>query len=147
MLELLQYVACASAALFAGASIYISLVEHPSRLGLETSIAAAQWAPSYGRATWLQAPLALVSFVTGAAAWVLDAGALWLAASVLIGAVVPFTFLVIMPTNRALLAQGRDLGSEETRDLLVRWGRLHNVRTVLSLMSLLLYLGLLQHAA
>lgn len=147
MLELLQYVACVSAALFAGASIYISLVEHPSRLGLETSIAAAQWAPSYGRATWLQAPLALVSFVTGAAAWVLDAGALWLAASVLIGAVVPFTFLVIMPTNRALLAQGRDLSSEETRDLLVRWGRLHNVRTVLSLMSLLLYLGLLQHAA
>ena len=147
MLEVFKYVVALSTTLFAGASIYINLVEHPSRLGLETRIAATQWAPSYQRATWMQAPLALVGFATGVAAWLLDAGRLWLVAALLIGAVVPFTFLVIMPTNRALLAPGRDLSSEETRDLLAHWGRLHGVRSVLSLVSSLLFMVLLAHAA
>src|SRR5215510_1571943 len=39
----------------------------------------------------------------------------WLVAAVLIGAVVPFTLIGIMPTNHKLLAPGRDLGSAETR--------------------------------
>jgi hypothetical protein len=51
----------------------------------------------------------------------------------LIGSVVPFTLLVIMPTNQRLLEGNRDLASEQTRLLLVRWGNLHAVRTWLSL--------------
>jgi uncharacterized membrane protein len=53
----------------------------------------------------------------------------------LIGAVVPFTFVAIMPTNKALLAAGRDPASRETRALLVKWGRLHAVRTILSIVA------------
>jgi uncharacterized membrane protein len=106
-----------------------------------------QWAPSYQRATWMQAPLALVSFAAGTAAWLFDAGGLWLVAALLIGTVVPFTLVVIMPTNNALLAPGRDLASEETRDLLVRWGRLHGVRSVLSLVSSPLFMALLRRVA
>jgi hypothetical protein len=34
-----------------------------------------------------------------------------------IGAVVPFTLIVIMPTNHELLEPGRDLNSSETRRL------------------------------
>jgi hypothetical protein len=56
--------------------------------GLETRAAVRQWAPSYARATWLQAPLALLSFVSGAAAWLVGAGAGWLVAALLIGGVV-----------------------------------------------------------
>ena len=44
-------------------------------------------------------------------------------AALLVGAVVPFTFLGIMPTNNKLLTPGRDLSSTETRDLLIRWGK------------------------
>jgi len=46
------------------------------------------------------------------------------------------------PTNRALLAPGRDLAAAETRLLLERWARLHAVRTVLSLTASVLYLAL-----
>ena len=84
-------------------------------MGLATSIAAAQWAPSYKRATWLQAPLALLGFVAGMIVWLMGAGVAWLVAALLIVAVVPFTFIVIMPTNHKLLAPGRDPGSAETR--------------------------------
>ena len=133
MISFLQFLATLCATLFAGAAHYINVVEHPARMGLETRIAALQWAPSYKRATWLQAPLAIVSLLCGISVWLLGGGTGWLIAALLVGAVVPFTFGVIMPTNHKLLAPGRDLASDETRALLVRWGQLHAVRTALSL--------------
>jgi hypothetical protein len=142
----LELVAVLSAALFAGASLYINVVEHPARMGLETRAAAQQWAPSYKRATWLQAPLAVSSFLCGGSLWLLGAGGGWLVAAVLVGLVVPFTFGVIMPTNHRLLAPGRDLTSPETRELLIRWGQLHAVRTALSLAGTLIYMSLLLRA-
>ena len=77
--------------------------------------AVRQWAPSYQRATWMQAPLALVSFVAGVAAWLMGGGGGWLVGAALVGAVVPFTFIVLMPTNHRLLATGRESDSSETR--------------------------------
>jgi hypothetical protein len=142
LMRLFEYVATLSAALFAGAALYINVAEHPARMSLETRLAALQWAPSYRRATWLQAPLAIASLVCGAAAWLIGGGIGWLIAGLMIGAVVPFTFAVIMPTNHQLLAAGRDLASGETRALLLRWGRLHALRTVLSLASTAVYLCL-----
>jgi hypothetical protein len=140
LVSILEFVATLSGALFAGAALYINVAEHPARLGLETRMAALQWAPSYQRATWLQAPLALLSLVSGTIAWWLGAGTSWLIGALLVGAVVPFTFAVIMPTNKKLLASDRDLASQETRELLVLWGRLHAVRTMLSLAGTVVYL-------
>jgi hypothetical protein len=142
-IRFVEFVAALSAALFAGAALYINVAEHPSRLGLETRMAALQWAPSYRRATWLQAPLAILSLLCGVAVWLLGGGWGWLVAAALVGAVVPFTFLIIMPTNHKLLAPDRDLSSSETRELLVRWGRLHAVRTLLSLAGTMVYLWLM----
>jgi len=146
MLRILSLVAVLAAALFAGAALYINVAEQPARLTLDTRSAAAQWAPSYRRATWMQAPLALVSLLCGVAVWLMSGGIGWLIAALLIGLVVPFTFVGIMPTNKSLLLRGRDLGSPDTRALLERWGRLHMVRTVLSLVATVLYLWLLSGA-
>ena len=107
---------------------------------LETRVAAAQWAPSYKRATWLQAPLALISLLAGVVVWLMGGGVAWLIAALLVGAVVPFTFAVIMPTNHLLLAPDRDPSSAETRELLIKWGHLHAVRTLLSLGGTVVYL-------
>jgi hypothetical protein len=142
MMSLLKFTATLCAALFAGAALYINLVEQPARMTLDTRAAALEWAPAYARATWMQAPLALLSLLAGLGAWGLGAGGGWALAALLIGAVVPVTFLVIMPTNRALLAPGRDLASAGTRALLERWARLHAVRTLLSLAATVLYLCL-----
>ena len=143
MIQALELIAAFSALLFAGAALYITVVEHPARMALETKVAAMQWAPSYKRATLLQAPLALVSFLTGSAAWLLGANVWWLVAALVLGAVVPFTFIVVMPTNHKLLAPGRDLASAETRDLLQKWAKLHGLRTALSLIASVIYLWLL----
>jgi hypothetical protein len=79
-LEVFQFFATLTAALFAGASLYINLLEHPARMGLDTRSAAMQWAPSYKRATWMQAALALLSFVASVAASLLGGALLWLIA-------------------------------------------------------------------
>ncbi len=143
MLHVTQFVAAICCAIFAGAAIYINLVEHPARMSCGTQIAAVVWAPSYKRATVMQAPLAIVSFLAGISAWLLGGGIMWLAGAMLIGSVVPFTFIAIMPTNHRLLEPGRDLASDETRTLLVKWNKLHAVRSVLSLLALVAYLILL----
>jgi hypothetical protein len=146
LIPVIKLFAGLSAALFAGAALYINVVEHPTRMGLETRVAALQWAPSYKRATWLQAPLAIISLLCGVTVWLQGGGIGWLIAAVLVGAVVPFTFTVIMPTNHKLLAPGRDLSNAETRELLVRWGQLHAVRTALSIASAVIYMWLMLEA-
>lgn len=146
MLHLAQFVATLCCGIFAGAAIYINFVEHPARMSCGARIAATVWAPSYKRATVMQAPLAIVSFIAGVSAWLLGGGIMWFAGALLIGSVVPFTFIAIMPTNHQLLDPGRDLASTETRVLLVKWNRLHAVRSVLSLLALVVYLILLIQA-
>ena len=109
-------------------------------MGCDTKTAATVWAPSYERATVMQAPLAALSFLAGVGAWLFAGGILWLIGALLIGLVIPFTFISVMPTNHQLLAPERDLSSVETRSLLVKWGRLHAVRSVLSLLASIVYL-------
>jgi uncharacterized membrane protein len=120
--------------------VYISLVEHPARMSLSTEAAAMQWAPSYKRATVMQVTLAVVATVAGIVRWWQGAGDMWLYGALLIFSVIPFTAIVVLPTNKKLLAPGRDLGSAETRTLLEAWGRLHAVRSAVSVAASVLFM-------
>jgi uncharacterized membrane protein len=133
MISALQFVAIFCTGLFAGAALYISVVEHPARMACGTALAVAEFGPSYRRATVMQLSLAIAGFVTAIASWLLTSKVAWLTGGVLIVLVIPFTLLVILPTNKKLLDPSLDRSSEAARQLLVRWGRLHAVRTVLSL--------------
>jgi len=131
----LLFIATVCAGLFAGAALYVSLVEHPARVSCGAAVAVAEFGPSYRRAARLQSALASVCFVAAVWAAFRGAGHLVFVAALLIGAVVPFTLLVIMPTNDRLMDQTLNPGSPEATALLTRWGRLHAVRTVLGLAS------------
>jgi hypothetical protein len=74
MLATLKFIAILAASVFAGAALYVNVVDHPARMTLDTKSAAMEWAPSYARATWMQAPPAPLSLVTGLASWLLGAG-------------------------------------------------------------------------
>ena len=60
----------------------------------------------------------------------------------MLGVVIPFTLIVILPTNNKLLSLTLDKRSTEAERLLARWGALHAVRSVLSGATLLLFLYL-----
>jgi Domain of unknown function (DUF1772) len=127
-----ELIATLCAGLFAGAAIYITLVEHPARLECGTALAATEFGPSYRRATIMQASLAAVGFLAALAAWAQGAGPAVLLGGVVLGLVIPFTLIVILPTNKRLLDPTLDRGSPEAAVLLERWGRLHAVRSVAS---------------
>jgi hypothetical protein len=136
----LPILAVLCAGLFAGAAVYISLVEHPARISCGTRLAVTEFAPSYRRATVLQASLAAVGSLSGIAAWLIGAQPAFLIGGLLLGAVIPFTIFVILPTNKQLLDPLLDKDSELAGELLRRWGRLHAVRSCLSLASVLVFL-------
>jgi uncharacterized membrane protein len=142
MQEIMMFVAVFAAAMFTGAAVYINLVEHPARLECGTEVAARQWAPSYRRATVMQVSLAVAAMAGGITCWLRSGDVLWLIGAVLIFTVIPFTLLVIMPTNKKLLEPTRDLTSPETATLLARWGKLHAVRSVASLAATAIFLWL-----
>ena len=84
-----------------------------------------------------RAPLALVSALLGGVAWSITNDPLWALGAVIMLANWPYTLLAIMPINRQLEATGS--GSDRTRDRLVRWGRLHGVRSLLGAAATLTY--------
>jgi hypothetical protein len=139
--NLTEILATTCCGLFAGAAVYINLVEHPARLECGTELAATEFPPSYRRATRMQASLANLGFGLSVLAWVQGASGWWLIGGMLLGAVVPFTLIVIMPVNKRLLDPTLDKQSAEVAQLLSRWGRLHAVRSVLSVLALLTFLS------
>jgi uncharacterized membrane protein len=140
---LVELIATLSSGLFAGASVYINLVEHPARMQTGIRPALTQFAPSYKRATVTQVSLAVAGFLSALIAWRSRSDARWLLGGGLLVSVVPFTALVILPTNKKLLDPQTANELDLAQRLLTRWGRLHAVRSVLSLASLLMFLLLL----
>ena len=140
MLEAFQFCAILSCSLFAGAALYINLAEHPARMQCGTELATIVFGPSYHRAAKMQVPLALMAAVSAVGAWWFDDSILWIAGALSIFAVVPFTLIVISPTNKRLLTAGIDSKSPETHRLLLRWGRLHAARTIASVTATIFFL-------
>jgi hypothetical protein len=138
MRQIAEFIAVLACSLFTGAAVYLSLVEHPARLECGVELAATEFAPSYRRATVMQVSLATVGLVSSIAAWLAGASFSWVVVGGLLGSVIPFTLIVILPTNRKLLNPALDKRSTETERLLSRWGALHAIRSVLSGLALLL---------
>jgi len=132
-------VATLAAGIFAGAAIYVSVVEHPARLSCGTEIAVREFAPSYKRGAIMQASLAIAGCVAGViGGWSLnDTGSI--VAALLLGIIVAFTLIVILPTNKRLLDSALDASGAEAASLLQRWGRLHAVRSVFSVAAFLIF--------
>jgi hypothetical protein len=123
--------ALAVAALFPGAAFYVGFAEQPARLELDNRALLIEWKPAYKRGFAIQAPLAIVGFLLGVIAWWVSERVAFLTGAVLLVANWPWTMLAIMPINRVLMATTLDAAGPESRLLVLRWNRLHSVRTVL----------------
>jgi uncharacterized membrane protein len=138
-----ELVATFASGIFFGAALYINLVEQPARMSCGVPLAVTEWRPSYKRGTLMQASLALIGSVAALLAWWLQGSAGWLIGGSLFLLVVPFTLIIILPTNNRLETRDLDIRSEEAGRLLRRWGRLHAVRTILSGIAFLVFLSIL----
>ena len=120
-----------ASAIFAGAAFYVNFAEQPARLTLDDSALLTEWKPSYKRGATMQAPLALVGFILGLVAWWQISHPGFLIGAIAIIAPWPWTLIVIKPTNDALLATEPERAGPQSRALIVKWGGIHAVRTVL----------------
>jgi len=118
---------------FFGAAAYISLVQHPAAIETGSEFAVRFFAPMYRRASIMQASLAIVGSIASIVAYLLGAGRAWLLSAILMGSVVPFTLLVVEPLNDQIKVL--DPSAERAVELLMKWGRLHWVRTIISGLS------------
>ena len=125
--------------LFAGAAVYVSLVEHPARMSCGTRLAITEFGPSYKRGAAMQGLLAGLGSLGGIVVWLMGASAMWLVGGLLLGSAIPFTLIVIFPTNKQLLDPSLDKDSELAGRLLRRWGKLHAVRTFAGVAAFLIF--------
>jgi hypothetical protein len=117
------------AALFAGAATYIGVAEQPARLALDDRSLLIQWRPAYQRGFSMQASLAVAGFLLGVLAWWQTKNGVWLVGAALIIANWPYTLLVMLPTNKQLMATDPAQAGPASRALVEKWGSLHTVRT------------------
>ena len=138
--SLLEFIATYACGLFAGAVLYVELVEHPARIECGTDLAVTEFGPSYRRGTVMQVSLAALSFLASLGGWIISSNIVWLIGGILIVTVIPFTLIAILPINKQLLHPSLDRNSKLASDLLKRWGKLHAVRSALSTTALLVFL-------
>lgn len=129
-----------AAALFTGAAVYISIAEQPARLALDDQALLAEWKPAYKRGFAMQAPLALLGFFLGVIAARPDMDWHRLTGALLLLANWPFTLKFIMPVNKLLMEIAPQNAGPESRELIIKWGRLHAVRSALGAAATLLFL-------
>jgi len=130
-----------AAGLFTGAALYVSACEQPARLHLEDDALPTQWKPAYKRGTPCRRRWRSLAHCSASSRGGKHSDWRWLVGGAVILANWPFTFLVIMPTNNALLALDRTGGGPRSRDLIEKWGRLHAGRTALGVAATILFLA------
>ncbi len=136
-------IATVAAGLWAGISIYIAFVEHPSTLRMGVQFATEYFRTMSKRTAPLMMILAAIGGVAAIYTWSQGADALWLVGGSLLLALFPFTAIFIVPTNIRLLK----VDAVESRDvaaaLHARWSFMHAVRTVLGFPPFLIFVWLL----
>jgi hypothetical protein len=133
---ILETLAVLSGALFTGGAVYVSLVEQPARMRMDAPAAIEQFRFSYRRAAPWQAATAIACALSGVIAWLNGSSWAWALGGLVVGLAVPFTLIVILPTNKRLV--GADVVNDtERRELLIRWARLHWIRSALGTAGLI----------
>jgi hypothetical protein len=144
---LLEILSTLSAALFAGAATYINLVEHPARIECGADLALMEFRVSYRKGAVVMGSLLMLGFLSGTAVWLISFYIWWLIGAVLLLTLIPYTLILIFPISKRLLDYSMERNNSVRLSLLIRWGKLHTVRTLTGVTALLIFIFSLTHSS
>jgi hypothetical protein len=116
--------AFAAAASFLGATVYIGLVEQPTRLALGPRAMIREWMPSNRRGTLMLSVLAAVSAILAYIQFRTNGDIRWIIGGAVILASWPYAYFVMMPVNIWLSAIAPGRAIPPARRLMRDWGLL-----------------------
>lgn len=142
LLDHTNIISTISGGIFAGAAAYISFSDVPA---LNKSGPNELWRffpYMYSNAAKMQATLAFVSATTGLiySYRIVDSAPflskVWLGGALCFIGIIPYTVIVMMPTNKRIIETNKTLEDEaEKKALLNKWTKMHLVRTVFSVVG------------
>jgi hypothetical protein len=104
-----------------------------------TAYALTEYRSTFTRIGIQQASLAFIGLGAGLAAYYYEPDMLLLVPTAMIGAIIPYTMLIISSTNSQLLDPELDKDSPRARELLDRWIVLHTLRTITAVTAAFLW--------
>ncbi len=125
-----------------GIAFAASAIVHPAMLRVSRAAAVEIFTPFFKLSFRWQLPLSVLATVTALTAAYLSSNWYWLLGVVLMHANGPYTAKAMMPTNRRLMDKSLDPSSDQAGTDLLRWGKLHFVRTVLNGLAFIVFLAL-----
>jgi hypothetical protein len=140
MLEMLATIA---AGFWAGISVYIAFVEHPSALRVGVQFATEYFRVMSKRTAPLMMLLAAVGGAAAIYVWYAGADRGWLIGGCLLLAQFPLTAVFIVPTNIKLLKVDVVNSASEAAALHAHWGRMHALRTIIGVAPFGIFVWLL----
>ncbi|WP_297478603.1 DUF1772 domain-containing protein [uncultured Photobacterium sp.] len=115
-----------------GVALAALVVVHPILLTVSRQTAIEFFKPFFHRTHILVLSLSLVVTILALVASFVSSNWWWFGIALIMHINGPYTYLRMMPTNNRLMADDIDVDSEQTRNDLNKWGRLHAVRTMIN---------------
>ncbi|KAF9994128.1 hypothetical protein BGZ79_001144 [Entomortierella chlamydospora] len=122
----------ASIGLFAGVALSYNSIIMPALRKISNENALPVWAHSYNIGKKLQVGFIMTSLVTGVSVYSRTENPYYLAGSLIMTSIIPYTLAFIMPVNNTLLSilDGKKSDGNIER-LLTKWDQLHFGRTLM----------------
>jgi hypothetical protein len=152
LFPILKAASTISVGIFAGGAIYINVVEHPSRMAMDTKNCHKQWKESFDRARVFQGRMALLSAVTAVGAYYCkpSKGLTFLLGGCTMALIFPYTLFVLKPASIDPIYADYDKlvareSEEFVRDTVDKWNKYHAVRSVISFTVLVEFVAQIIH--
>eukprot|EP00029_Vermamoeba_vermiformis_P004811 TRINITY_DN15467_c0_g1_i1.p1 TRINITY_DN15467_c0_g1~~TRINITY_DN15467_c0_g1_i1.p1 ORF type:complete len:149 (+),score=14.10 TRINITY_DN15467_c0_g1_i1:17-463(+) len=136
-LSALQTIGHYTSGIFAGAALYISMVQQPSLAQtLSNNELPVHFKSFYPKAARMQAMLTVVSSAALIANHFMKHNWWNLAAGLLMGSIFPYTVLLMLPVNNQFMnATPESTPTQPFTKLFSTWGKLHWYRTIASVIA------------
>lgn len=143
MLDLLKIIILFIMGAQFGIALAASIVVHPSLLVVSRSSAIEIFRPFFKKTHTTVLTLSVIVSLIALLVSTMTGNWWWFLISLIMHLNGPYTFFLMMPLNRRLMADDVDIASTQTIEDLRFWGKLHAIRTLMNGIVFLIFIVLI----